>query len=156
MRGFSTLDNPSHKGQTDVWLTPLWIIERLGGGFDLDPCGYPGHQTAKKLFLENEGCGLSRDWGNKFVWLNPPYSDVGRWLDKLADHANGTALVFARTDTSWAQRHFKRAANVFFLKGRIKFLRADFTESTNAGHGSMILHYGQKRKDFNFEGWQAK
>ena len=74
----------------------------------------------------------------------------------LSEHGNGTALVFSRTDTRWAQRHFKLASQVFFLKGRIKFLTAEFKESTNAGHGSMFLNYGDKINFNNFEGWLAK
>lgn len=149
-RGFSTLDPQGHKGKTDTWLTPLWIINALGE-FDLDPCGFYGHKTAKEIMLTN-GDGL--EWNGR-VWLNPPYSEVGRWLDMLAEHRRGIALVFARTDTKWAQRHFEHADSVFFMKGRIKFLNDKFEESTNAGHGSMFLAYGEKPK-WPFEGWKAK
>jgi hypothetical protein len=150
-RGFSVIDNPNHKGATDTWLTPLSIVTNLGGNFDLDPCGYVGHATAKTVFTSN---GDTQKWFGR-VWLNPPYSEVGRWLDMLADHGNGIALVFARTDTRWAQKHFKKANQVFFLKGRIKFLNSKFEESTNAGHGSMFLNYGPKASFRNFEGWLA-
>ena len=154
MRGFSTLDNPNHKGATDIWLTPLHIIKKLGE-YDLDPCGHPKHYTAKELFCETDRDGLVEKWHGR-VWLNPPYSEVGRWLDMLAEHGHGTALVFARTDTKWAQRHFKLANQVFFLKGRIKFLNERFEESTNAGHGSMFLNYGDEINFNNLEGWLAK
>ncbi len=139
MKGFSTLDSPSHKGKTDTWLTPISLITALGE-FDLDPCAFPGHNTAKTMWYQH---GDTVEWFGR-VWLNPPYSDAGRWLDMLAEHGRGVALVFARTDTRWAQRHLLKADSVFFLKGRIKFLNSNFEESTNAGHGNMFLSYGEK------------
>jgi hypothetical protein len=154
MKGFSILDRPEHKGATDVWLTPLSIVNALGV-FDLDPCGFPGHKTAKTVWALPEHDGLTRRWRGR-VWLNPPYSDVKTWLDRLSEHDNGAALVFARTDTRWAQEHFRKASSVFFMKGRIKFLTSEFVESTNAGHGSMILGYGPKLNFSKFEGWRAK
>lgn len=150
MSGFSKLDPQNHKGKSDTWLTPLRIINSLGH-FDLDPCGYKGHKTAQDIFYER---GDEFKWYGR-VWLNPPYSEVGLWLDMLAEHGRGIALVFARTDTRWAQRHFEKASSVFFLKGRIKFLNDKFQESTNAGHGNMLLSYGES-PNWPFEGWKAK
>jgi hypothetical protein len=37
-----------NKGATDIWLTPLEIIDALGP-FDLDPCGEQFHKTAKTI-----------------------------------------------------------------------------------------------------------
>lgn len=140
MKGFSTLDNPSHEGQTNTWLTPLNIVRALGE-FDLDPCGFPGHHTAERLIcLPNDG--LKQEWHGR-VWLNPPYGrEIGKWLYKLEVHSDGIALVFSRTDTQWFQ--VLNPDRIFFLAGRIKFLRPDFTFDTNAGHGSMLLCYGKK------------
>ena len=139
-KGFSTLDNPNHQGETDTWLTPLPLIKALGE-FDLDPCGFAGHQTSKQIITLPDD-GLKYDWFGR-VWLNPPYGkQTGQWLDKLQEHGNGIALVFARTETKWYQR--LKPDLTFFLSGRIKFLKPDFTESTNAGHGSMLLCFGRK------------
>jgi len=137
--GFSKLDNPNHQGQTDTWLTPLELIQSLGQ-FDIDPCGFPGHATAKKLICVPED-GLTCEWKGR-VWLNPPYGkQIGKWLNKLENHGNGVALVFARTDTQWFQS--LKPDMIFLIKGRIAFLKADLTKDTNAGHGSMLLAYGR-------------
>ncbi len=137
-RGFSKLDPQSHTGKTTTWLTPLWLINALGK-FDLDPCAFPGHKTAARLIAPPRD-GLRAKWTGR-VWLNPPYGrDTYTWLSKLEKHDNGTALVFARTDTIGF--HDLRPDAVFFLKGRIKFLDRRKRESTNAGHGSMLLIYG--------------
>ena len=138
-RGFSVLDNPAHEGQSNTWLTPLAIVRALGH-FDLDPCAWPGHKTAAKLICEPDD-GLTAEWKGR-VWLNPPYGrNIGPWLHRLQLHGNGIALVFSRTDTEWF--HSLQPDCVFLIKGRIRFLRPNFTEGSNAGHGSMLLGWGQ-------------
>src|SRR5690606_6963873 len=63
--------------RNDRWLTPLSVIESLGE-FDLDPCGAPGHQTARRVYLLEDGDdGMSDPWFGR-VWLNPPYGRTMR------------------------------------------------------------------------------
>ncbi len=148
--GIGSHEKPG-KGATDIWLTPLEIIKALGE-FDLDPCGEGHHKTARHIFTEN---GLENPWHGR-VWLNPPYSQVSQWLKKLTVHNNGVALVFARTDTRWAQEVLPKAASVFFPKGRIQFLNKDLSKPKwTSGAPSMFLAFGNPIK-FPFEGWQAK
>lgn len=141
---FFACDSVTHEGNTNTWFTPQNIIQTLGP-FDLDPCtqSYRPFDTAKSHYCEDRGSdGLSMDWFGR-VWLNPPYGKkIARWLSRLADHGDGIALVFARTETAWAQSLLSRADSVNFLKGRIAFLRADGKPVTNAGTGSMLLAFG--------------
>lgn len=139
-----------NKGKTDVWLTPLSLIHSLGE-FDLDPCGESHHATANTIYTER---GLEQPWFGR-VWLNPPYSEVGTWLDRLVFHGKGVALVFARTETKWAQRILPKASAVFFPAGRIYFHRHDLSIAGNAGAPSMFLAFGEKPK-WPFKGWEAK
>lgn len=108
----------------DEWLTPPEILRALGE-FDLDPCAAVGQPwpTAKRM-LTIEDDGLSTRWQGR-VWLNPPYGRAMKtWLARLADHGNGVAFVFARTDTDVFHAHvFGKATAMLFLKGRIPFLR---------------------------------
>lgn len=150
---FVATDPPSQKGKTDTWLTPLWLIEKLGP-FDYDPCGFNGHHTAKEMdCLPSDGLG--NPWRGK-VWLNPPYSKCEAWLDKLYTHGYGTALIFNRCDTKYLQRHLRLADSVFFMAGRIKFLNSEFKEESNAGTGSILLSYGHKPDYKGIRGWSAK
>lgn len=166
--GFSKLDPQGHEGETNTWLTPLSVIKSLGE-FDFDPCGFYGkrpHVTAKKMLVPPYD-GLTAKWEGR-VWMNPPYGrDIWDWISRLEHHGNGMALLFARTDTKWF--HDAKPDAILFLKGRIKFLTPfkRFTagknkgkleldaqgkpilldepvESTNAGHGSMLLAYGRQ------------
>ena len=143
---FFSCDSVTHEGETNTWFTPKSILQPLGG-FDLDPCTqtFRPFDTAREHICEDAGRdGLTEDWFDR-VWLNPPYGkDISKWLEKLAKHGNGIALVFGRMDTEWAQQCVKDADGVNFLKGRIKFLRADGRPSTNSGTGSMLVAYGRK------------
>lgn len=150
---FVSTDPTSHKGKTDTWLTPLWIIEALGR-YDFDPCPFQGHETATRLLT---GDGLKENWkGLGKCWLNPPYSESKLWLDKLANIGFGTALIFNRMDTKTMQNHVQIASSVFFLEGRIKFLKPDKTEGHNAGCGSVLLSYGFTPDYSKLKGWKAK
>jgi len=84
----------------DEWLTPKYITDALGE-FDLDPCApmVRPWETAKRCFTMEDD-GLIHKWEGR-VWMNPPYGNqTCRWMEKLADHDNGIALVFARTETN--------------------------------------------------------
>lgn len=139
---FVSTDSPSHKGNTDIWLTPLDLLKRIGE-FDYDPCPYHGHNTAK--FLEPKN-GLKSKWFGK-VWLNPPYSEAEVWLEKLCTHGHGCALLFARTGSSWIQKYMRASDEICFLRGRVSFMRPDGSYGHNAGADSMILCYGCKVSD---------
>lgn len=137
---FTSTDPQSHNGQTNTWLTPLNLVHSLGE-FDLDPCAFQNHFTAKRMIMLPE-CGLKAKWSGR-VWLNPPYGKEQQvWLDKLKEHGNGIALIFARLETKWLLPYLE---NGFFqIQGRLKFLRSDFTEDSNAGTGSILLPFGRK------------
>lgn len=130
----------------DEWLTPPHIIEALGP-FDLDPCspGYrrPWDTAAHHLDMVDDG--LRSPWHGR-VWLNPPYGrETGKWLARLADHGNGIALIFARTETAmWFEHIWSQADAVLFLRGRLHFHHLDGTRAeANAGAPSALVAYGK-------------
>lgn len=143
---FFSCDSVTHEGDTNTWFTPETIVRTLGS-FDLDPCTqtFRPFDTAVNHICEDAGdCGLASAWRGR-VWLNPPYGkSTGKWLDKLANHGNGIALVFARIETKWGQKVIREADAVNFLKGRIKFLRANGKPRSNAGTGSMLIAFGDE------------
>lgn len=134
----------AHRGATDSWITPRHLIERLGP-FDLDPCEAPVQPwpCAHQAFTDG---GLTRPWHGR-VWLNPPYGpQTGRWLERLAEHGDGIALTFARTETRMFHRYvFGRAAALMFLEGRLYFYRPDGSRAAgNAGGPSVLIAYGER------------
>lgn len=128
----------------DEWLTPPNIVRALGR-FDLDPCSpivRPWPTAARHYTIEDDG--LSAPWGGR-VWLNPPYgSQTGAWLRRLAEHGNGIALIFARTDTAmFFGEVWGRADAALFLRGRLFFHHVSGEEARhNAGAPSVLVAYG--------------
>lgn len=127
----------------DEWLTPPSIIKSLGD-FDLDPCSPIDRpwDTAAKHFSEPDD-GLSQPWEGR-VWCNPPYGrETFAWIDKLATHGNGIALIFARTETKGFHRQiWERADAILFLEGRIKFHYVDGSQADSANAPSCLVAYG--------------
>lgn len=139
------------RGATDIWLTPKSIIDLLGP-FDLDPCAATNAPwpTARCHFTEVDD-GLTQSWeSHGIVWLNPPYSTVWQWLERLASHpAGGIALIFARTETAgFHSRVFATADAIAFPRGRITFCRPDGAPGPgNAGAPSCFIAYGPDAVD---------
>jgi phage N-6-adenine-methyltransferase len=134
------------RNSTDEWLTPPDLIAAIGP-FDLDPCSpgarRPWDTAAKHYGIEDDG--LRQEWEGR-VWLNPPYSDMRRWLARLADHGCGTALLFARTETAlWFDLVWGRATGVLFLRGRVNFHYVNGKRAkANSGAPSALIAYGQR------------
>lgn len=128
----------------DEWLTPPHILSALGE-FDLDPCApvSPPWRTAKKHFNINDN-GLIQNWIGR-VWCNPPYGlESAVWLDKLANHGNGIALIFARTETKMFFEYvWDKADALLFIEGRLYFHHVSGEKAkSNAGAPSVLIAYG--------------
>lgn len=134
----------SRNAMKTEWLTPPWIIEALGQ-FDLDPCSpieRPFPTALHHLTIEDDG--LQINWGHNRVWCNPPYDDVGSWMEKLFWHGNGIALIFARTDTdTWTNLIWPRADAILFLGKRITFYHVNGEPAkANAAAPSALIAFG--------------
>lgn len=141
----------------DEWLTPPAIIEGLGK-FDLDPCSpiaRPWDTAARHYTIEDDG--LVQAWSGR-VWLNPPYgTEAAKWLDRLAAHGDGIALIFARTETKmFFEQVWRKADAVLFFEGRLFFHHVDGRQAAaNAGAPSVLVAYGKNNAESlrNVEYW---
>lgn len=128
----------------DEWLTPPHILDALGA-FDLDPCSpidRPWPTAAHHYTVADDG--LAQPWRGR-VWCNPPYGlEADKWLDKLAKHGRGVALIFARTETrSWVQQVWGKASAVLFIYGRLHFHHVNGERAAaNSGAPSALVAYG--------------
>lgn len=136
----------SHRMGKDEWLTPPDLLRQLGE-FDLDPCApvtRPWDMAAEHFTMLDDG--LKRPWHGR-VWLNPPYGKhAAAWLDRLADHGRGTALIFARTETDmfWSQV-WGKASGLLFIRGRLFFHHVDGRRADhNGGAPSVLVAYGEE------------
>lgn len=110
---------------TDEWPTPQWLFEALNRefGFTLDPCSSVENAKCKKHYTIIDS-GLLKDWGAETVFMNPPYSECRKWMEKAYNSAGNGAtvvcLVPSRTDTVWWHR-FAMRGEIRFIKGRLTF-----------------------------------
>jgi hypothetical protein len=128
----------------EEWLTPPEIIKSLGT-FDLDPCapiGRPWDTALRHYTLENDG--LNFNWPGR-IWLNPPYGkETFKWINRLAEHGNGIALIFARTETvGFHEEIWNKADAIFFFKGRLHFYYIDGRKGDAANAPSCLVAYGK-------------
>lgn len=133
----------------DEWLMPPDLLSKLGD-FDLDPCSpiSPPWTTAKRAYtIEDDG--LAQPWSGR-VWMNPPYgAEAARWLERLAAHGDGLALIFARTETKMFFDHvWPKAGALLFLRGRLHFHHVDGTRAAaNSGAPSVLIAYGERNTE---------
>lgn len=133
----------------DEWLTPPHITDVLGP-FDLDPCSpidRPWDTADNHYTIEDDG--LNQSWSGT-VWMNPPYGrQTGVWLDKLAEHGNGIALIFARTETKMFYEHvWGKASGLLFLYKRLRFHHIDGSAAEfTSGAPSVLISYGVECRD---------
>jgi len=135
--------NETTVAKTEVWLTPPKLVKALGN-FDLDPCSAEDMpwSIADRCYTEKDD-GLAQQWEGR-VFMNPPYGPkLDPFLHKLAQHGNGIALVFARTETrAFFRNVWNKADAIMFLKGRVKFYRPDGTQGQSSGSPSCLIAYG--------------
>ena len=140
----SLSSHQSARPKTVDWLTPPEWLTKLGP-FDLDPCcphGMPWHTAGRMVSLPEDG--LAIDWYGR-VWLNPPFGNQAwPWVQKLARHGNGIALIPARTETvGFYQSVWYRADAVCFVKGRPHFHHLNGSRAKlNSGAPIALAAYG--------------
>jgi hypothetical protein len=138
-------------GATVEWYTPSFVLEALGFSktgrrFTMDVCSPGADKThvPADVHLTIVEDGLATPWHGT-VWMNPPYDrrEIATWMDKLAAHGDGIALVFARPDTNWFQAALEEATVVCFVAGRIKFIDGRTGKVAGSpGAGSALFAFG--------------
>lgn len=145
----SNFDNRFGEETKTEWLTPPEILNALGT-FDLDPCApviRPWAMAKNHFTVEDNG--FIKNWFGR-VWLNPPYTkDVYRWMKKLAEHGNGIALIFARTETkAFFPYVWEYADAIFFFGSRLTFYHVTGQKGgKNSGAPSVLIAYGRENAE---------
>jgi phage N-6-adenine-methyltransferase len=113
---------------SDEWPTPQWLVDQCAaefGPFDTDPAATADSAQAP-VFFTMEDDGLAQPWKGR-VWMNPPYSEVGRWMAKAAAEVEAgnaelvVCLVPARVNARWYRAAADIASMVRVLPQRVKF-----------------------------------
>lgn len=133
---------------SDEWETPSDLFTELNlvFNFELDTAATVLN-TKCAHFYTQEDDALKCDWKGR-VWCNPPYSKAKEFIRKgyeesVKHEGIVVMLVAARTDTRiWHDVIFPHAAEIHFIKGRLKF----GSSRNTAPFPSAIIVFDPKRK----------
>ncbi|GGA46224.1 hypothetical protein CYANOKiyG1_65220 [Okeania sp. KiyG1] len=146
---------PNSSKPSDCWYTPPEIVELVElvlGKIDLDPCSDDGKHIPAKYHKTIREDGLACVWFGK-VFINPPYSCPGKWIEKLLTEVNDSnvteaiALLPASTDTKWFAPLWNQP--ICFWKGRIKFLDVNYQPKLPARQSHCLVYWGENTNKFN-------
>jgi hypothetical protein len=135
-------------GRSQVHITPRWILDRLGE-FDCDPCAADPQPwpCARVSFTEADDAveEMGRTHG------------VDLWMQRMAEHNHGIALLHARVETRWFFPCWQHAGGMLFLRRRLIFCKPDgspqtisnpaskyFGKPANSGAPVALISFGAK------------
>lgn len=113
-------------------------------------CSHAPSLAYRKNHVQQAGQWSYTKLGGERIWLNPPYSKplIWQFVEKLAEHGNGIALLFNRCDSNKFQDIiFTKATGMMFLRNRIKFFRPDGTRGDSPGCGSVLIAFGRENAE---------
>lgn len=110
------------------WATPRAFFAALNAefGFDIDVCASADNACLARYWTEADNA-LYQDWAGLRCWMNPPFGHgIGKWVAKAWNESrNGSELVVclipARTCTRWWHEYVVNAAEIRFIRGRMRF-----------------------------------
>lgn len=143
-------NNPLGAKSNDEWETPPELFESLNRefGFTLDACASKtNHKVARWYSIDGSGLGhdgLTVTWQQETVWVNPPFSDIGAWVEKAYEETRyaGTTVVMllpANTDTKWFSKYCTKAEVRLLTEGRVAFLDQSKKAIKGNPRGSMVV-----------------
>ena len=121
------LSNSVHfSSERDNWETPQDFFDKLNEefGFTLDVCAEDDTAKCEKYYTKKDDA-FTKKWKG-VCWMNPPYGrGIGVWLEKAYETSQNEStvvcLIPSRTDTKWWHDYVMQAAEIRFVKGRLKF-----------------------------------
>lgn len=152
------------KIDTDSWCTPAEIVDTAVGFLglvDLDPATNEHSIVGATTKWTKADDALARDWtavevdgARLTIWLNPPYSGPGPFLQRLAaavadyGDADGLALIKGDWSTKWWQSYVDDCASaVCYLKDRPRYLYEGKPRGTGE-FPAAVVYYGDRPDDF--------
>ena len=128
--------------ERDSWATPRWLTDLLPP-VALDPCSNE-QSTVAALYayhLSRGQDGLALPWGGS-VFVNPPYSNVRPWADKLARSRGVQAAAFlvnVDSSTVWWHVLTLRLPFALLFHKRIQFVAPPGVKSSTNSKPQALL-----------------
>ena len=147
---------PSGKGDgndKDEWYTPEDLVEAARdamGEIDLDPasCDVADAvvRASRYYTREQNGLDLDREWAGR-VFMNPPYSSLARWVDRLVRHhaasevEQAVVLIRAGVGDSWFYELAEASDALCLLRERVRFWHPG-KDSIKPTEGQVVAYLG--------------
>lgn len=117
----------NRSSKTCEWSTPQYLFDYLNAEFQftIDACATPENAKCDAFFTQEDD-GLVQPWCGT-VFCNPPFGrEIGHWVRKAwvsvqAGDCIAVLIVPARVDTAWWHDYATQAAEVRFVRGRVKY-----------------------------------
>ena len=114
--------------KSDEWSTPNDLFMGLNANFKFTLDVAATKENAKhERYLTIEDNALDKSWKGERTYCNPPYSKIKDWVRKNYEESQldpknpKVMLIPGRCDTQYWHDYIMRAANIYMIKGRLKF-----------------------------------
>lgn len=146
--------------KSNEWSTPKDFYDslHLEFNFTLDPCATNDNHKCDKFYTLEDN-GLAKSWVGEKVFMNPPYGGhTGDWIKKAYEESKNknttvVCLIVSSTDRSyWHEYIFPYAAEIRFIRGRLKFNNSKNT----APFASAIVIFDENKSFINFKDYKSR
>ena len=144
------------KLRKDVRLTPPHLLDMVVHAFgpiSIDPAGHANSFVDANITLTEVEDGLTTRWSGRSAFVNPPFSDLTRWMRRCAEAwANKevdqiVGLFPARTETGVFREQIFGVADVFLLPRRLAFHDDTRAKLLPAPFALMLCVWGAERAE---------
>ncbi|HBS7908561.1 TPA: phage N-6-adenine-methyltransferase [Klebsiella pneumoniae] len=135
------------KNERDYWQAPIEIFNALDRefGFWLDAAASESNALCAHYLTELDD-SLNSEWTSYgAIWCNPPYSDIGPWVEKAAEQSRAQSqavvmLLPADISTGWFISAMQSADELRLITGgRVQFVPASVTGKRKSNPKGSLL-----------------
>jgi len=101
-----------------TWRTPRSMFEELDGEYHFD---FDGAADDSNALTADYQSTFFQPWTGRRVFCNPPWSNIGPFVELAATAALAVLLVPARTNCGWFHRALELGAKPRYFKGKPRF-----------------------------------
>lgn len=119
--------NSRTENSKDHWETPdkIFTILNREFKFTLDAAASDTNHKCQNYFTK-ENNGLIQDWQGHTIFVNPPYSEKNKWIEKAFEESKKpkttvVMLLPVNASTKIWHKYIMQADEIRFVKGRINF-----------------------------------
>ena len=150
------------EAERDSWRTPPWLFAWLDERFEFDvDLAADDDNALCGMHYTQETDGLSQPWYVPGIahrgFLNPPYSDIDPWVEKLiVEKAAGFLTVMICPSPNGEDRFaqvFRHATEIIDIVGRIAFLKPDGTPVSGNTRGTSVYIFDPARMGATCQRW---